>query len=84
MNSNADVSLVTVYSTPNPFDAGIVKAMLADEDIPSFIEDANCPFPGLAAAPCHLMVSSEFESQAQQLIEEHKNCHLNQIEPEME
>lgn len=72
MSSNASTSLVSVYSTPFEFDAEIVKAMLADEDIPSSIENANAPFPGIGVVPCEVFVSAEHEAVARTLIKEHE------------
>ena len=72
MSTNQPESLVTVYSTPVEFDAEIVKAMLADIDIPSTVENANAPFPGIGASPCQVMVSSEHEAEARKLVEEHE------------
>ena len=45
MTNHPTGSLVTVYSTPLSFDAGLVKAMLAEQGIPCSVEDANGPFP---------------------------------------
>lgn len=72
MSTNQPGSLVTVYSTPVEFDAEIVKAMLADVEIPSSVENANGPFPGIAAVPCQVMVPAEHEAAARKLVEEHE------------
>ena len=82
MTNHPSDSLVTVYSTPVSFDAGLVKAMLAEQDIPCSVEDANGPFPGLAAVPCHILVAAEYESLARKLIEEHEAEHLKRVERE--
>ena len=76
-------SLVTVCSTSNSFEAGLLKAMLADEGIPSFVEDANGPFPGLSAVPCTLMVGSEYETDARRLIDEHEARRLKRVDEEI-
>ncbi len=75
--------LVNVYSTPIEFDAELVKAMLADEGIPSYIDDANGPFPGLTGIPCHIHVAVEHEPLARQLIEEHEQRHRARVEREL-
>jgi hypothetical protein len=75
MQPDSAESLVTVYSTPLPFDAVLVKAMLSDEGIPEFVEDTNVPFAGLSALPCHVMVERVHEAAARRLIEEHEARH---------
>ena len=82
MATNFPESLVTVYSTPLAFDAELVKAMLADEEIPSSVEDANGPFPGLSGIPCHVLVGIEHEPLARQLIEQHEARHRERVERE--
>lgn len=77
-------SLVSVYSTPLAFDAELVKAMLKDENIPSFVEETNAPFAGLSSIPCHVMVEAEYESRARELIEEHEVKHRERVELEAE
>ena len=72
MSSNVPPSLISVYSTPLEFDAEIVKAMLAEEDIPSSVENANAPFPGIGAVPCEIFVAVEHEAAARALIEVHE------------
>ncbi len=71
MTTNMPESLVPIYSTPVAFDAEIVKAMLADEDISSTVENSNAPFPGLVTIPCQVLVAPEHEAVARRLIEEH-------------
>lgn len=71
MNPRPPESMVSIYSTPVEFDAEIVKAMLLDEDIPSSIENANSPFPGVPAVACQVLVSAEHEVTARRLVEEH-------------
>lgn len=80
MTTQSPNALVTVYSTPLPFDAVLVKSMLADEGIPSFVEDTNVPFAGLSALPCHVMVEREYESLARKLIEEHEEKHRERVD----
>ena len=80
MTTQSPDSLVTVYSTPLPFDAVLVKSMLADEGIPGFVEDTNVPFAGLSAMPCHVMVEREHEPLARKLIEEHEAKHLERVD----
>lgn len=72
MTVHSPDALVTVYSSPLAFDASIVKAMLTDNGIPAFLEDANAPFAGLSTNPCHVMVEREHESLARRWIEEHE------------
>jgi hypothetical protein len=61
-------SLVSVYSSPLKFDADFVKSMLADESIPSSVENSTAPFPGISASPCEVFVAAEHESAARQII----------------
>jgi hypothetical protein len=77
---------VSVYSTPLEFDAGLVRAMLSDEEIPSTVENANGPFPGISAAPCEVLVSVEHETRARQLVAEHEAKHRERVmhEPQQE
>ena len=84
MTSHSPESLVTVYSTPLAFDAELVKAMLADEGIHSSVEDTNGPFPGLSGIPCHVLVGTEHETRARELIEQHEAQHRERIERESE
>ena len=84
MTAHYAESLITVYSTPLAFDAELVKAMLADEEIPSFVEESNAPFPGLSATPCHVLIAAEHETRARQLIEEHEARHRERVEREDE
>ena len=72
MSSNVPPSLISVYSTPLEFDAEIVKAMLAEDDIPSSVQNANAPFPGIVAVPCEVFVALEHEAAARALIEAHE------------
>ncbi len=83
MTADSSKTLVNVYSTPIEFDAELVKAMLADEGIPSYIDDANGPFPGLSGIPCHIHVAIEHELLARQLIEEHEERHRQRVEREL-
>ena len=78
-NADSD-SLVSVYSTPLPFDAEIVKSMLADEDIPSTVENSSSPFPGLTAMPVQVFVTKENENFARRLIEEHETLHKQNVD----
>ena len=73
-------SLVSVYSTPVAFDAELVKSMLADEDIPSTVENSSGPFPGLSVVPCEVYVTKENENFARRLIEEHEAQHQERVE----
>lgn len=82
MSTDSAESLISVYSTPIAFDAELVKAMLADEGIVSSVEDSNGPFPGIAAVPCHVLVSSVNEAQARALIAEHEAQHRERVERE--
>ena len=82
MTADSSKALVNVYSTPIEFDAELVKAMLADEGIPSYVEDANGPFPGLSGIPCHVQVAIEHELLARQLIDEHEERHRERVERE--
>lgn len=82
MNSKLSDSLVEVYSTSLEFDAGIVKAMLADEGIESTIENTSGPFLGLPAVPCQLFVAADDELRARELIEQHTIRHLQRLEAE--
>jgi hypothetical protein len=84
MTAHSPESLVTVYSTPLAFDAELVKAMLTDEGIPTFVEDTNVPFAGLSSIPCHVMVELEHETHARLLIEEHEAKHRERVELESE
>lgn len=61
-------SLVAVYSSPLEFDAEFVKSMLADESIPSSVENSNAPFPGISASPCVVFVAAEYETAARKII----------------
>ena len=83
MTAESSKTLVNVYSTPIEFDAELVKAMLSDEGIPSYVEDANGPFPGLSGIPCHVQVAIEHELLARQLIEEHEERHRERVEREL-
>jgi hypothetical protein len=83
MIAESSKTLVHVYSTPIEFDAELVKAMLADEGIPSYVEDSNGPFPGLSGIPCHVQVAIEHELLARQLIEEHEERHRERVEREL-
>ena len=77
--TNADPdSLVSVFSTPLPFEAEIVKSMLADEEIFSVVENPNTPFPGLAKVD--LFVTKENEGFARRLIEEHQALHKQNVD----
>lgn len=82
MSMNAPTSLVSVYSTPLEFDAEIVKAMLADEDIPSSVENANAPFPGIGAVPCEVFVAAKYEEAARALVQEYEARQANREEME--
>ena len=82
MTTDSSKTLVNIYSTPIEFDAELVKAMLADEGIPSYVDDANGPFPGLSGIPCHVMVAVEHELFARQLIEQHEERHRERVERE--
>jgi hypothetical protein len=84
VTTNRSGSLVSVYSTPVEFDAGLVKAMLADEDIPSTVENANGPFPGVTALPCEVFVAVEYEQRARQLVAEHEARHRERVLHEAE
>lgn len=75
-------SLVSVYSTPVAFDAELVKSMLADEDIPSTVENSSGPFPGLTATPCQVFVTKENENFARRLVEEHEAQRAERVERE--
>ena len=79
VSSDLPESFVAVYSTPLEFDAGLVKAMLADEEIPSTVENANGPFPGISAAPCQVLVSAEHEVRARELVAEHEARHRERV-----
>ena len=83
MTADTSKNLVNVYSTPIEFDAELVKAMLADEGIPSYVEDANGPFPGRSGRPCHVQVAIEHELLARQLIDEHEQRHRERAEREL-
>lgn len=72
MATDSTQTLVPIYSTPNAFDAEIVKAMLSDEEITSTVENSSGPFPGLDAVPCQVLVAPEHEKAARLLIEEHE------------
>ena len=82
MTMNDPESLVSVYSTPMAFDAELVKSMLADEDIPSTVENSSGPFPGLALIPCQVFVTKEHENFARRLVEEHEAQHKKRVELE--
>ena len=84
MSSNDPDSLVSVYTTPLEFDASLVKAMLADEDIPSSVENANGPFPGLTGIPCQVLVMAEYEERARELVAEHEARHRERAEQDAE
>jgi hypothetical protein len=77
-------SLVSVYSTPLAFDAEMVKAMLADEEIPGTVENSSGPFPGLSTIPCEVLVGVEHEVMARELIAEHEERHRARVELESE
>ena len=83
MTADSSKNLVNVYSTPIEFDAELVKAMLADAGLPSYVEDANGPFPGLSGIPCHVQVAIEHELLARQLIDEHEERHRERAEREL-
>jgi hypothetical protein len=83
MPPHSPESLVTVYSTPVPFDAELVKKILADEGITSFVEDTNAPFAGLAATPCHVLVEVEHVPRARSLIEQHETRHRQTLAREV-
>ncbi|HEY0982840.1 putative signal transducing protein [Schlesneria sp.] len=84
MSTDSSESLVSVYSTPQAFDAALVKAMLADAGIAGSVEDANGPFPGISAVPCHVYVPAEYEAEARALIAEHEATHRERVESEFE
>jgi hypothetical protein len=83
MPPHSPASLVTVYSTPIPFDAELVKKILTDEGITSFVEDTNAPFAGLAATPCHVLVELEHVPRARSLIEQHETRHRQTLAREV-
>ena len=72
MTSNRAEELVSVYTSPIQFQAEMVRAMLADEEITATVENSQGPFPGLSAVPCEVFVAVEKEAVARQLIEEHE------------
>lgn len=84
MTTNRPEELISVYSTPLEYEAEMVKAMLADEEISSTVENANGPFPGLGAAPCEVLVAAENEAAARRLIEEHEARHRDRVAHEAE
>lgn len=71
-------SLVSVYSTPLPFEAEIVKSMLADEEIASVVENPTSPFPGVTKV--EVFVTKENEAFARRLIEEHEALHKQSVD----
>ena len=79
MDSNVRGSLVLVYTSPSAFEADVVKAMLADENISSSVENENGPFPGLNATPCKVYVTSEHEAVAKKLIAVHETQYRNRL-----
>lgn len=84
MTTEMSEMLVSVYSTPVAFDAELVRAILADEDIPSTVENSTAPFPGIQAVPCEVMVAKEYESRARELVEELQFEHRRRVEREFE
>ena len=72
MTSNRAEELVSVYASPIQFQAEMVRAMLADEEITATVENSQGPFPGLSAVPCEVFVPVDKEVIARQLIEEHE------------
>jgi|GEM_PF-3683293 len=82
MTTEMSETLVSVYSTPLAFDAELVRTVLADEDIPSTVENSTAPFPGIAAIPCEVMVAKEYEGHARELIEKIQFEHRRRVERE--
>ena len=75
MRTNPTEVFVTVYSSPVEFNAELVKSMLADEEIPSNIDNTNSVFPGVPAVSCHVLVPVQHESRARELVAEHEARH---------
>lgn len=82
MTANSPESLVLVYTSASPFEAEVVKGMLAEEEIASSVENENSPFPGLGATACKVYVTARNEALARQLIEEHEAQHRQRMAAE--
>lgn len=67
---------VTVFNTPNPVEADLIKNLLQTEGIRCVLEGHDQNFlPGSMAIPIHIMVEAANADRARKLIESHGERH---------